>query len=121
MECDAISPGMEVNDERTYTFAISSNSLLLRLLLLSTSCPTGKRRGIETDDKWRIGAGREDGLDTVGEGAHLSCRLRHVGARVEVDLHQRKPLYVLCFNTFHAIYKQEYVDILLREKCLHLR
>ncbi|OMO49963.1 hypothetical protein COLO4_38273 [Corchorus olitorius] len=33
---------MEVNVERTYTFARSSNSLLDLLSLLKTNCPTGR-------------------------------------------------------------------------------
>src|SRR4051812_39127155 len=35
------SPGMVVKEDRTYVFARSSSSLLLRVLLLNTSSPTG--------------------------------------------------------------------------------
>src|SRR3954469_25931623 len=37
-----INPGMEENEDRMYTFAISANSLLLRVGLLRTICPTGR-------------------------------------------------------------------------------
>ena len=35
------SPGMDVKEALTYTFAKSCNSLLERVALLNTSCPTG--------------------------------------------------------------------------------
>ena len=35
-------PGIEVKEERTYTLARSMSSLLERILLLKTSCPTGR-------------------------------------------------------------------------------
>ena len=38
----ATRPGMDEKDERTYTLAKSSNSLLVLVGLLNTSCPTGR-------------------------------------------------------------------------------
>ena len=54
-------PGMEVKEERTYTLARSMSSLLERILLLNTNCPTGK---VEAS-KRRIKGGCEPGGKAV--------------------------------------------------------
>ena len=81
----------------------------------------GHAAGVEARDERRHGAGRHEGARAVDVADGLGHRLRHVGAFVEDELHQRGALDALALDVIDAGDVEEVILVVVGEVAFHLR
>ena len=75
---------------------------------------------VEPHDERRDGTRRHERPRAVDVTDRLGHRLRHIRARVEVQLHQRRPLDVLAFDVMNSGDVQEVIFVVVGEQAFHL-
>ena len=76
--------------------------------------------GVQRHDEGRDRSRREEGLGTVGVDGGLGHGLGHVGAGMEIELHQGDVLDVLGFDVVDAVHEQEGVFVVVGDEPFHL-
>ena len=76
--------------------------------------------GVEAHHERRDRAGRHEGAGTVHLGDRLGHRLRHIRARVELELHDRSTLDRLRLHVLDARDVEEVVLVAVGQVALHL-